>query len=302
MPETLEATIAEDENFTPTYDEADLRIPMPEPEKAEAEPEVEETETPTVPPGTVEPAAKPSVHSLDMIAQAARLDISTEEIEEMTPAELKREVARATRMRTELETLKAQLAPKPTQEVKADPIDELLKTLDDETLFDPKHAAVIKALAAQNKQLQSQVASIAPSVRDVQMQTAYQQIDAALDAVAPGLSKQIAQGQPKAAEFWEVMNAFSQHEAATGRFTSHAERARKAMRAIDLAPKVNPKAAEDAEKEKALEAEKERFDKGGLAKAVNRKPAHDTIQQVEEILDGMKKQKNAADYKPKWND
>lgn len=320
MTATLEAikekappeALKEEENFVPDYENAELRIEIADEDntlktggevvsktKPVETPKADETVTPETP--------KPSVHSADVIAQAVRLDIPSEEIEEMTPAELKLAVRMATRNAAQIEALKNSLTHAPKVEPKIE--EDFFAGIDKATLLPEvvgpmeKMAEKLKKLEAENQAIkQGQTAS---SLSAVQMR-----VNGVLDKVSPGISKQFdpstPQGQKMESALYRQLGTLFQIEAETGKPVSEDVRVKRALAALDMLPVADPKAEQEAKKKADFEKDREAYDAGALAKPVNRKPAESIIDKVQEILDADRKRASGknpeTEYKVKFND
>lgn len=286
----------EDDNYQANYEtDPAENVATPRvvdgPEPTETPEEVVET------PEVETPEAKPSVHSADTIAQAARLGITDEEIEGMSANELKFAIRHSERTAREMATIRQQLQPAQEVAKPVDPFADLRKELDDELKWDPNQAKVMKAILDQNQQLGDRLAQIEPSVQSVQTQRTMDQVNAALDAIKPGFSKDFdgstASSREKGMELFAMLNAIADMEEKTGKKTSHAERTKRAIAAIGLAPTKD---------DDVLAARREQYDSGALATPVNRKPPVSPEEAVRKIQERDQKRPKGDQYKPQWNE
>jgi len=292
--------IQDDENFTPSQVD-DARIPKPDPAESPIEDIVDPVESAVPSPEE----KKPESHPVELIAQAARVGISDEEIAEMTGPELKRYIRQTERLNQRLEQAAAKPAPVEAK-VEPSPYDELEKQLDDETEFDPNHATtkLLKLMVADNKQLKAEVAAIKPVVRSSSEQQMDTDLNAALEEIAPGFAKDFdlstPEGHAKRVELWGMMAAIQSREKAAGRVTNLKTHARQAAKALDYVP--TPKQAEKAQKAEEFDKHKEEYDAGALAPAVNRKPGEDTVTRVQKMLNKNNLARANAPASVKWEE
>jgi len=243
-----------------------------------------ETETPVETPETPVEAETPVTETpaqipMELLARAVRAGIDEEDIAEMNQKELNRAIRQAERTANEIRALREEMAKATKAPGPVDPDEDLLKTLDDETLVDPTIAKPIKALFAKLKGLEAKQRDTEPALQATQANSVRQRIEGHLSAIDAGLSKQFdnsAKGQRAWNDLMQQMQAQFVAERDSGNFVDESVRLQRALRALDLMP-----SKKEAKKEVPVEV-KERYTNGALAKGSERQGEKSIIDIIKE--------------------
>lgn len=217
---------------------------------------------------TEKPVEKPT-HSIESIHQARQMGIPAEEIDAMSPDQLKKTVTYLANFGQKVydhwssEQAAKVTKTEPTKE--EDPFDAL-----DADAYDPALIKVMKAVAGENKSAKAELAALKAELielkkghQEVQGQSVRQRLESLADTIIPGISSQFkgAAGQEKYDELLTAMRISVDHEKASNRLLDEPTRLRRALRMLDLAPQAKPEeVAKKTEFDKAAAA----YDAGAL--------------------------------------
>lgn len=286
MPATLEEPVVETKNLDSSGQE--LYEPAIEPETPiEAETTVDPVETPEEEPTIDEPVVvtKPT-HSEDNLAQAARLGIGADEIEEMTPKELARTIRHMNQFGQHVWDMAQKKQEPVVEEKKEKPVAASYDLEKNEALYPDEILETIRAAREMKKELQElkkQVEETVTETKAERIERVHQRIDGLIsglgDEVAPTLDRTTAKGKVAFGELLNTMN---------GLYNANKSLPEKKLFEMSIRALGISASEVDAEKKKGLEAKKEEFREGALAKPVSR---GGPVEPVDVVRDLLKKKK-----------
>lgn len=271
----------ENENFEFTMTKPAEPEPTPKEEVVQAAaPEPELTPEP-------EKAAEPK-HPIDLVSQAARLEIDPDEMESMTTGELRVMVRTLERMQRMTPAKQETVV---EQEADINPFEGI-----DESTLLPEFLGPIKKLAEEIKGLKAENKALRQDQQSVASQSVDQRVNGIIESISPGLSKKFV-GERKQ-ELYGMLGAMLEGEKRAGRMLDEPTRVKRAIAALDMLP-VEKK---ESKKEAAFKKAEEEYEAGALSAPVNRKTDLDVYQQVDRILKRPRRSDGEAAYKPVFND